>query len=58
VFEQFFKLSLEPPSTYADVGGILEKLKEKKVCFERSLKSELSNAFAFFWKPQADLFSF
>jgi hypothetical protein len=35
VFEQFIKLNLEPPSTYADVSGILEKLKEKKVCFKQ-----------------------
>jgi hypothetical protein len=34
VFEQFIKLNLEPPSTYADVSGILEKLREKKVCFK------------------------
>ena len=35
VFEQFLKLNLEPPSTYADVSGILEKLREKKVCFKQ-----------------------
>ncbi|CAB3996892.1 Hypothetical predicted protein [Paramuricea clavata] len=35
VFEQFLKLNLEPPSTYADIIGILEKLREKKDFYER-----------------------
>ncbi|XP_028402201.1 nuclear mitotic apparatus protein 1-like [Dendronephthya gigantea] len=35
VFEQFLKLNLEPPSTNADVPGILEKLREKKVFYEK-----------------------
>ena len=35
VFELFFKLGLEPPSTYADVNLVLEKLRVKKDFYEK-----------------------
>ena len=43
MFEQFFKVNLEPPSTYADVSAVLEKLKEKSVRLYKSVFLILSS---------------